>query len=63
MVARQKIDLGRSHAGQTVLPSWSPAPAMAVEFSDGETRAITRTTTQPVPSIKGQRPRAAARSS
>jgi hypothetical protein len=33
---------------------------LTVEFSDGETRAIRRTTTQPVRSIKGQRPRTAA---
>jgi hypothetical protein len=33
---------------------------LTVEFSDGETRNIGRTTTQPVRSIKGQRPRAAA---
>ena len=32
---------------------------LTVEFKDGETRAINRTTTQPVRSIKGQRPRIA----
>jgi hypothetical protein len=36
---------------------------LTVEFSDGETRAIRRTTTQPVRSIKGQRPRTAANNS
>jgi hypothetical protein len=35
---------------------------LTVEFSDGETRAIRRTT-QPVRSIKGQRPRTAANNS
>jgi len=32
---------------------------LTVEFSDGDTRVIRRTTTQPVRSIKGQRPRTA----
>jgi hypothetical protein len=38
------------HASETTL---------AIEFDDGETRVIRRTTTQPVRSIKGQRPRTA----
>jgi hypothetical protein len=36
---------------------------LTVEFSDGETRAINRATTQPVRSIKGQRLRTAANNS
>ena len=32
---------------------------LAVEFDDGDVRIIRRTTTQPVRSIKGQRPRTA----
>lgn len=32
---------------------------LAIEFLHGDTRVIRRTTTQPVRSIKGQRPRAA----
>jgi Integrase core domain len=59
MVAGQKAALGRIHAGQTVTVLVSDT-TLTVEFSDGETRAINRTTTQPVRSIKGQRPRTAA---
>ena len=50
--------LGRSHAGQTVTVHVSDT-THAVEFADGDTRVIRRTTTQPVRSIKGQRPRTA----
>jgi hypothetical protein len=32
---------------------------LTVEFTDGDTRVVRRTTTQPVRSIKGQRPRTA----
>jgi len=35
------------------------ATTLAIEFADGDTRVIRRTTTQPVRSIKGQRPRTA----
>jgi hypothetical protein len=59
MVAGQKIALGRAHAGQTVTVMVSDI-TMAIEFGDGDTRVIRRTTTQPVRSIKGQRPRTAA---
>jgi transposase InsO family protein len=62
MVAGQKIALGRVHAGQTVTVLASDT-TLTIEFSDGETRAIGRTTTQPVRSIKGQRPRTAASNS
>jgi hypothetical protein len=58
MVAGQKAALGRAHAGQTVTVMVSDT-TLAVEFGDGDTRAIRRTTTQPVRSIKGQRPRTA----
>jgi len=58
MVAGQKAALGRSHAGQTVTVMVS-ATTLAIEFADGDTRVIRRTTTQPVRSIKGQRPRTA----
>jgi hypothetical protein len=47
-------------AGVTVLVSGT---ALTIERSDGETRVIKRTTTQPVRSIKGQRPRTAASAS
>lgn len=58
VVAGQKIALGHSHAGHvaTVLVSDT---TLAIEFTDGHTRVIRRTTTQPVRSIKGQRPRTA----
>ena len=56
MVAGQKIALGRVHAGQTVTVLVSDI-TLTVEFSDGETQVVNRTTTQPVRSIKGQRPR------
>ena len=59
MVAGQKIALGRVHAGQTVTVLASDT-TLAIEFPDGETRTVPRTTTHPVRSIKGQRPRAAA---
>ena len=58
MVAGQKAALGRSHAGQTVTVMVS-GTTLAIEFPDGDTRVIRRTTTQPVRSIKGQRPRTA----
>ena len=32
---------------------------LAIEFTDGDTQVIRRTTTRPVRSIKGQRPRTA----
>jgi len=50
------------HAGQivTVLASGT---SLTIEFSDWETMAITRTTTQTVRSIRGQRPRTAANNS
>jgi Integrase core domain len=59
MVAGQKIALGRTHAGQTVTVLVSDT-TLAVELGDGETRAVPRTTTRPVRSIEGQRPRTAA---
>jgi hypothetical protein len=61
MVAGQKVALGRTHAGQTVTVPVS-ATTLDVEVGDGETRTVPRTTTQPVRSVKGQRPRTAAAS-
>ena len=58
MVVGQKIALGRMHKHQTVTVLVSDT-TLAVEFADGDTRVIRRTTTQPVRSIKGQRPRTA----
>ena len=58
MVVGQKIALGRIHQHQTVSVLVSDT-TLTVEFDDGDTRVIRRTTTQPVRSIKGQRPRTA----
>jgi hypothetical protein len=55
MVAGQKIALGRIHKHQTVTVLVSEN-TLAVELDDGDVRVIRRTTTQPVRSIKGQRP-------
>ena len=59
MVAGQKIALGRVHAGQTVTVLVSDT-SLTIQLGDAEPRVIPRTTAQPVRSIKGQRPRAAA---
>jgi transposase InsO family protein len=58
MIAGQRAALGRVHAGQTVTVLVSDT-TLAVELGDGDIRVIRRTTTQPVRSIKGQRPRTA----
>ena len=58
MVVGQKIALGRTHKHQTVTVLVSET-TLTVELADGDTRVIRRTTTQPVRSIKGQRPRTA----
>ena len=54
----QRIALGRDCAGQTVTVRVCDT-TLTVELGDGEARVIRRMTTQPVRSIKGQRPRAA----
>jgi hypothetical protein len=59
MVAGQKIALGRTRARQTVTVLATDT-TLTIEHEDGETQVVPRTTTQPVRSIKGQRPRAAA---
>ncbi len=58
MVVGQKVALGRIHQHQTVTVLVSET-TLTVEFGDGDVRVIRRTTTQPVRSIKGQRPRTA----
>jgi hypothetical protein len=58
MVVGQKVALGCIHKHLTVIVLVSDT-TLAVEFADGEVRVIRRTTTQPVRSIKGQRPRTA----
>jgi transposase InsO family protein len=57
MVAGQKVAIGRAHAHHTVTVHVAEN-TLAVE-ADGETRIFRRTTTKPVRSIKGQRPRTA----
>jgi hypothetical protein len=58
MVVGQKIALGRIHKHQTVTVLVSETTP-AVELDDADAQVIRRTTTQPVRSIKGQRPRTA----
>ena len=58
VVAGQKVSLGRVHQHQTVTVLVSET-TLAVELADGDTKIISRTTSQPVRSIKGQRPRTA----
>ena len=58
MVAGQKVALGRVHQHQTVTVLVSET-TLAIELDDQEVRVVRRTTTQPVRSIKGQRPRMA----
>jgi hypothetical protein len=62
MVVGQKVALGRIHQHQTVTVLVADT-TLTVEFDDGDTRVIRRTTTQPVRSIKGQRPRTATSNS
>ena len=61
MVAGQKVALGRLHQHHTVTVTVSDT-TLAIELGDGDVKVVRRTTTQPVRSIKGQRPRIAARS-
>jgi hypothetical protein len=56
LIAGQEVAPGRTHQNQTVLVSET---TLASAFPDGDTKIISRTTTQPVRSIKGQRPRTA----
>jgi len=55
MVAGQKVVLGRIHRNQVVTVYVSET-SLTVEFPDGDTRIIARTTNQAVRSIKAQRP-------
>ena len=57
-VAGQKIFLGRIHQHHAVTVLVAET-TLTVEFGDGDARGSRRTTTQPVRSIKGQRPRTA----
>jgi hypothetical protein len=58
MVAGQKVALGRIHQHHTVTVLVSET-TLAIELPDADTKIVRRTTTQPVRSIKGQRPRIA----
>jgi len=58
VVAGQKVSLGRSLAGTTVTVHVAEK-SLVIELTDGESTVVPRTTTAPVRSIKGQRPRAA----
>jgi hypothetical protein len=60
MVAGQKIALGRIHARQLVSARVT-ADTITIEIGAGDIRTVRRTTTQPVRSIKVQRPRKAAK--
>jgi hypothetical protein len=57
MVAGQKVAIGRQFQHHTVVVHVSET-TLAMELPDGETRVVRRTTSQPVRSVKGQRPRA-----
>jgi hypothetical protein len=59
VVAGQKITLGRIHAGQAVTVCVTTTD-ITVEFEDGGIRTVTRTTSKPVRSFKGQQHRKAA---
>jgi transposase InsO family protein len=58
MVAGQKIALGRLHRHKTVTVNVSDT-TLAVDLDDGDVKVVRRTNSQPVRSIKGQRPRIA----
>jgi hypothetical protein len=55
MVAGQRVALGRLYKHQTVTVLVSDT-THAIELTDGDVKVVRRTTTQPVRSIKGQRP-------
>jgi transposase InsO family protein len=55
VVCRQKVALGRAHAGQTITVLVSDT-TLAIELDDAETRVVRRTTTNPVRNIKADRP-------
>jgi hypothetical protein len=59
MVAGQKIALGREHKHRTLTVHVSET-TIAIDLPGADDLTVRRTTTQPVRSIKGQRPRSAA---
>ncbi len=52
VTAGRKIALGRLHQHQTITVL-VPDTTLAIEFPDGDSKVVRRTTTQPVRSIKG----------
>jgi hypothetical protein len=58
MVAGQKIALGRLHRHRTLTVTVSDT-TIAIDLGDGDVQVVRRTNSQPVRSIKGQRPRIA----
>ncbi len=58
MVAGQKIALGRLHQHRTLTVTVSDT-TLAIDLGDGDVKVVRRTNSQPVRSIKGQRPRIA----
>ncbi len=62
MVAGQKIALGRLHRHRTLAVTVSDT-TIAVDLGDGDVKVVRRTNSQPVRSIKGQRPRIATSTS
>jgi hypothetical protein len=58
MVAGQKIALGRLHRHRTLTVTVSDT-TIAIDLGDGDVKVVQRTNSQPVRSIKGQRPRIA----
>lgn len=55
MIAGQKIALGRLHARRVVTVHVAET-TITIDLDDGDQRTVTRTTTQPVRSIKAHRP-------
>jgi hypothetical protein len=58
MVVGQKIALGRLYRHRTLTVNVSDT-TLAIELDDDEVKVVRRTNSQPVRSIKGQRPRIA----
>jgi hypothetical protein len=56
LVCRQRVNLGRIHAGQVVTIAVSET-TLAIDLGDGDTRVVPRTTTLAVRNIKAFRPR------
>lgn len=54
LVCRQRVNLGRAHAGQTVTVAVSET-TFSIDLGDGDTRVVSRTTTLPVRRVKAFR--------